>query len=182
MYIYQTVGRSSLPHVIDLMIPHICSVVKEQVRVFFEDKYKRWLLSRVESGAGNDRNRGNQFVGLQHTIAVFCYLLNTLWTVSTTRLLSWRQRAMNWFASLFSPTRNQSVRRGQAMSTTHEAFSLPTSTPGHGRHPDAFNPASLRTPDSLNSAYTYPPQSPVSSYKYAPTSYVHSHPNAVGLH
>ncbi|OJA14551.1 hypothetical protein AZE42_03164 [Rhizopogon vesiculosus] len=70
---------------------------------------------------------------------------------------------MNWFASLF-PTRKQSLRRGQAMSSTHEAFSLPTSSPGHGRHPDAFNPASLRTPESISPAYTYPPQSPISSY------------------
>ncbi|KAG2120038.1 hypothetical protein DEU56DRAFT_836068 [Suillus clintonianus] len=78
---------------------------------------------------------------------------------------------MNWFASLFSTDRSkQSVRRGQAMSTTHEAFSLPTSSSGHGRHPDAFNPAALQTPDPLSPTYTYPPQSPISSYSYVPTS------------
>ncbi|KAG1836641.1 hypothetical protein DFJ58DRAFT_690790 [Suillus subalutaceus] len=77
---------------------------------------------------------------------------------------------MNWFASLFSTDRKQSVRRGQAMSTTHEAFSLPTSSSGHGRHPDAFNPAALQTPGPLSPAYTYPPQSPISAYSYVPTS------------
>ncbi|KAG2752088.1 hypothetical protein P692DRAFT_20799141 [Suillus brevipes Sb2] len=77
---------------------------------------------------------------------------------------------MNWFASLFSTDRKQSVRRGQAMSTTHEAFSLPTSSSGHGRHPDAFNPAALQTPGPLSPAYTYPPQSPISAYSHVPTS------------
>ncbi|KAG2075900.1 hypothetical protein BDR04DRAFT_805813 [Suillus decipiens] len=76
---------------------------------------------------------------------------------------------MNWFVSLFS-TDKQSARRGQAMSTTHEAFSLPTSSSGHGRHPDAFNPAALQTPGPLSPTYTYPPQSPISAYSYVPTS------------
>ncbi|KAG1769441.1 hypothetical protein EV702DRAFT_697414 [Suillus placidus] len=77
---------------------------------------------------------------------------------------------MNWFASLFSTDRKQSVRRGQAMSTTHEAFSLPTSSSGHGQHPDAFSPAALQTPGPPSPAYTYPPQSPISAYSYVPTS------------
>jgi cell wall assembly regulator SMI1 len=67
------------------------------------------------------------------------------------------------------------------MSTTHEAFSLPASSPGHGRHPDAFNPAALKIPGPLSPAYTYPPQSPVSSYNYGPTSYVHTYRNLTEL-
>ncbi|KAH7908581.1 hypothetical protein BJ138DRAFT_1181649 [Hygrophoropsis aurantiaca] len=78
---------------------------------------------------------------------------------------------MNWFASLFPGSNKQSVRRGQAMSSTHEAFSLPTSSPaGFGPHPDAFNPQALHTPDPMSPSYTYPPTSPVSAYGYVPTS------------
>ncbi|EGN96207.1 hypothetical protein SERLA73DRAFT_170616 [Serpula lacrymans var. lacrymans S7.3] len=80
---------------------------------------------------------------------------------------------MNWLASLFSTGNNVSSRRGQAMSTTHEAFSLPTSSPGFATHPDAFNPDSLQTPDTesaMSPSYTYPPQSPISAYGYVPAS------------
>ncbi|KAJ7445679.1 hypothetical protein B0H11DRAFT_2086345 [Mycena galericulata] len=85
---------------------------------------------------------------------------------------------MGWFSNLFSTATPQDSRRGQALSSTHDAFSLRTSSPTFGAHPDAFNPDTLATPEldsGPSSAYTYPPQnSPRGSpaYGYVPTSYV----------
>ncbi|KAK7049325.1 Meiotic Sister-Chromatid recombination aldehyde dehydrogenase [Paramarasmius palmivorus] len=72
---------------------------------------------------------------------------------------------MNWFSSLFSSGSSQSSRKGQAISSTHEAFSLPTSSPIFSSHPEPYNPD---TPNTATS-YTYPPPSP-NSYGYMPTS------------
>ncbi|KIJ17142.1 hypothetical protein PAXINDRAFT_130732 [Paxillus involutus ATCC 200175] len=77
---------------------------------------------------------------------------------------------MNWLANLFAGGDKQLLRRGQAMSNTHEAFSLPTTSPPFPSHPDAFNPDTLQTAHPLSPPYTYPPQSPISSYGYAQTS------------
>ncbi|KAL4065252.1 hypothetical protein V8B97DRAFT_1915979 [Scleroderma yunnanense] len=77
---------------------------------------------------------------------------------------------MNWLASLFSGGNKQSLRRGQAMSTTHEAFSLPTSSPRLTPQTDTYNTNSSRTTGPLSPSYTYPPQSPISAYSYVPTS------------
>lgn len=80
---------------------------------------------------------------------------------------------MSWLVSLFSGGNKQNSRRGQAMTSTHEAFSLPTSSPVTSGHPDAFNPDTLQTPDPDSArSYTYPPTSPGGSYDYVPTSYV----------
>ncbi|KAF8188355.1 hypothetical protein BJ912DRAFT_968625 [Pholiota molesta] len=80
---------------------------------------------------------------------------------------------MGWLSSLFSFDSPQSARKGQIFSSTHEAFSLPTSSPVTSSHPDAFNPDALNTPDpeSARSAtsYTYPPQGPT-TYGYIPSS------------
>ncbi|KAF9068681.1 hypothetical protein BDP27DRAFT_1265958 [Rhodocollybia butyracea] len=84
---------------------------------------------------------------------------------------------MNWLSSLFSQGSSQNSRRGQAMSSTHEAFSIPTSSPVFRTHPDAFTPdALLNTPDS-RSSYTYPPPSPA-AYNYVP-SFSNSRPNSL---
>ncbi|EMD38350.1 hypothetical protein CERSUDRAFT_113510 [Gelatoporia subvermispora B] len=73
---------------------------------------------------------------------------------------------MSWLAGLFS-SRTSSRK---AMSSTHEAFSLPTSSPGFA-HPDAFNPDSLNTPNSAAStSYSYPPPSAGGAYDYVPSS------------
>ncbi|KAF9265725.1 hypothetical protein L218DRAFT_859319 [Marasmius fiardii PR-910] len=69
---------------------------------------------------------------------------------------------MNWLSSLFSAGSSQ--RKGQAISSTHDAFSLPTSSPILSSHTDSFNPD---TPSTSN--YTYPPVSPL-PYGYLPTS------------
>ncbi|KAJ6608611.1 hypothetical protein B0H10DRAFT_2067372 [Mycena sp. CBHHK59/15] len=53
---------------------------------------------------------------------------------------------MGWFTNLFSPATHDS-RKGQALNSTHDAFSLRTSSPVFGAHPDAFNPDTLNTPD-----------------------------------
>ncbi|KAJ7261301.1 hypothetical protein B0H12DRAFT_1106181 [Mycena haematopus] len=77
---------------------------------------------------------------------------------------------MGWFSNLFTTPAAQDPRRGQALSSTHDAFSL-------GAHPDAFNPEQFNTPDVESGAgpsYTYPPQGspqPSPSYGgYVPTS------------
>ncbi|KIY43621.1 hypothetical protein FISHEDRAFT_19822, partial [Fistulina hepatica ATCC 64428] len=85
---------------------------------------------------------------------------------------------MSWFQHLFSPSSsNQDARRGQAMSSTHEAFSLPTSSPTASVHPDAFNATLFTAHDdesgSLTPAYTYPPNRgsyAAGAYGYVSTS------------
>lgn len=80
---------------------------------------------------------------------------------------------MGWLSSLFSSDSSHRLRKGQVFSSTHDAFSLPPSSPVFQSHPDAFNPDALSTPD-LQSArspttYTYPPQG-LNGYGYTPTS------------
>ncbi|KAL1710074.1 hypothetical protein EV121DRAFT_193610 [Schizophyllum commune] len=69
---------------------------------------------------------------------------------------------MNWLSSIFSNDRSRDMRRGQAMSSTHDAFSLPTSSPTLAAQSDAFqsNYANAADPEGgLNSpAFSYPPQ------------------------
>ncbi|KAF8558521.1 hypothetical protein OG21DRAFT_1504266 [Imleria badia] len=77
---------------------------------------------------------------------------------------------MNWLVNFFANGSKQSQRRGQAISSTREAFSLPTTSPVLPTHPDAFNPDTLQPPEPLSPAYTYPPQSPMSAFGYVPTS------------
>ncbi|KAH0830342.1 hypothetical protein J3R83DRAFT_1734 [Lanmaoa asiatica] len=77
---------------------------------------------------------------------------------------------MNWLVNFFAGGTKQSLRRGQAMSSTHEAFSLPTTSPALSTHPDPFNPDTLQPSEPLSPAYTYPPQSPTSAYGYVQTS------------
>ncbi|KAJ3773772.1 hypothetical protein FB446DRAFT_666126 [Lentinula raphanica] len=85
---------------------------------------------------------------------------------------------MNWLSSLFSQGSSKSSRRGQAMSSTHEAFSIPTSSPVFSSHTDAFTPDVLNTPDTSRSAsYTYPPPSPA-AYSYVST-FSSSRPNSL---
>ncbi|PCH38155.1 hypothetical protein WOLCODRAFT_161341 [Wolfiporia cocos MD-104 SS10] len=75
---------------------------------------------------------------------------------------------MSWFTSLFTPKGGASTRK--AMTSTHEAFSLPTTSPGFHPHPDAFNPETLTTPTTGDSAYSYPPPSSAGSYDYVPAA------------
>ncbi|TFK27423.1 hypothetical protein FA15DRAFT_666502 [Coprinopsis marcescibilis] len=69
---------------------------------------------------------------------------------------------MGWFSSLFSSAdSSQRTRKTQTLSYTNEAFSLPTSSPVFGSHPEAFTPGALNTPDpesAISPSYTYPPQ------------------------
>ncbi|KAJ6547034.1 hypothetical protein B0H19DRAFT_1379391 [Mycena capillaripes] len=91
---------------------------------------------------------------------------------------------MGWFTDLFSPAAAQDTRKGQALNSTHDAFSLRTSSPVFGAHPDAFNPETLNTPDA-GPSYTYPPQnSPRGSpsYGYVPTSAGSRHSSLLPTH
>lgn len=81
---------------------------------------------------------------------------------------------MGWFSSLFSPSASSSSssnsRRTLAMST-HDAFSLPTSSPLTSSHPDAFTRPRSTTPDVevATPNYAYPPStSSPTKYDYIP--------------
>ncbi|KAH9951885.1 hypothetical protein B0H21DRAFT_782534 [Amylocystis lapponica] len=76
---------------------------------------------------------------------------------------------MSWFAGLFSSSKG-TLNSRKAMSSTHEAFSLPTSSPRTASHPDAFNPETLNTPNTVASSYSYPPQSAGGAYDYVPNT------------
>ncbi|KAJ7168192.1 hypothetical protein C8R43DRAFT_983381 [Mycena crocata] len=95
---------------------------------------------------------------------------------------------MGWFTNLFTAAGSQDSRKGQALNSTHDAFSLRTSSPVFGAHPDAFNPDTLNTPDLESGAgpsYTYPPQgSPQGSpaYGYVPTSASSRHSSLLPTH
>jgi hypothetical protein len=74
---------------------------------------------------------------------------------------------MGWLLSLFQSNNRLGSRQRQAMSSTHDAFTLPTSSEPH---PDAFNPDTLQTPDpesASSRSFTYPPMSS-GSYGYGP--------------
>ncbi|PPQ67640.1 hypothetical protein CVT25_012668 [Psilocybe cyanescens] len=80
---------------------------------------------------------------------------------------------MGWLSSFFSSDSSQRSRTSQALTSTHHAFSLPTSSPVFNPHPDAFNPDALVSPDPQSArspgSYTYPPQGTM-SYGYGPPS------------
>ena len=84
---------------------------------------------------------------------------------------------LNWLNNLFSSNGNNlNARRKTAMST-HDAFSLPTSSPVHSMHPrDSFARYASPSPDPESSShapsYAYPPPSSSSSptnYDYFPS-------------
>lgn len=76
---------------------------------------------------------------------------------------------MNWLVNFFAGGTKQSLRRGQAISSTHEAFSLPTTSPASPPHLGTFNSDTLQPSEPLSPTYTYPPQSPISAYAYVQT-------------
>ncbi|OBZ69229.1 hypothetical protein A0H81_10825 [Grifola frondosa] len=55
------------------------------------------------------------------------------------------------------------------MTSTHEAFSLPTSSPSQSSHPDAFSGEALSTAQYPGSSYSYPPPSAGPYYDVPPT-------------
>ncbi|KAI0636779.1 hypothetical protein C8Q77DRAFT_1094587 [Trametes polyzona] len=78
---------------------------------------------------------------------------------------------MSWLASLFSSNKNSRNSSRKAMTSTHEAFSLPTSSPSQSAHPDAFNPETIATAGyGPSSSYSYPPASPSGPYYDVPPS------------
>ncbi|KAG8217270.1 hypothetical protein J3R82DRAFT_5363 [Butyriboletus roseoflavus] len=77
---------------------------------------------------------------------------------------------MNWLVNFFAGGTKQSLRRGQAISSTHEAFSLPATSPALPPRLDTFNPDTLQPSEPVSPTYTYPPQSPMSTYGYVQTS------------
>ncbi|KAL1944630.1 hypothetical protein VTO73DRAFT_3060 [Trametes versicolor] len=87
---------------------------------------------------------------------------------------------MSWLTSLFSSNKNSRNSSRKAMTSTHEAFSLPTSSPSQGAHPDAFNPETIATAGYGSSAsYSYPPASPSGPYYDVPPSATRTNPNTI---
>ncbi|KAI1794549.1 hypothetical protein LXA43DRAFT_995531 [Ganoderma leucocontextum] len=78
---------------------------------------------------------------------------------------------MSWLASLFT-SKNSRTSSRRAMTSTIEAFSLPTSSPSQSPHPDAFNPETLQSAHFPPSVYSYPPASPSGPYYDVPNSAV----------
>ena len=79
---------------------------------------------------------------------------------------------MSWLVNLFSNKNSRTTNR-RAMTSTHEAFSLPTSSPSHPTHPDAFNGEAIAAAQyTPTTAYSYPPTSPSGPYYDVPNSYV----------
>ncbi|KAH9857078.1 hypothetical protein C2E23DRAFT_806468 [Lenzites betulinus] len=87
---------------------------------------------------------------------------------------------MSWLASLFSSSKNTRNSSRKAMTSTHDAFSLPTSSPSQGAHPDAFNPESITAAGYGQSApYSYPPASPSGPYYDVPPSATRPNPSTI---
>jgi hypothetical protein len=86
---------------------------------------------------------------------------------------------MGWLSNIFSPA-SAATRKGQALSQTHDAFALPTHSPGFGgaavARSDPFSPPAPE-PDAPGS-YTYPPPSSSTrpSFDYVPSPYVYTAP------
>ncbi|KAI0831507.1 hypothetical protein BC628DRAFT_1486784 [Trametes gibbosa] len=87
---------------------------------------------------------------------------------------------MSWLASLFSSSKNTRNSSRKAMTSTHDAFSLPTSSPSQAAHPDAFNPDAIATASYGPSAsYSYPPASPSGPYYDVPPSATRPNPSSI---
>lgn len=82
-------------------------------------------------------------------------------------------RAMAWLASLFSSSKTSLQGRRKVLSSTQEAFSLPSPV---SAQKGLFADSSLNSPDpeSATPSYTYPPQSNGAQYNYVSTGCVHS--------
>ena len=79
---------------------------------------------------------------------------------------------MSWLANLFGSKNTRTTNR-RAMTSTHEAFSLPTSSPSQSAHPDAFDGRAIAAGQyTPSTAYSYPPSSPSGPYYDVPSSYV----------
>lgn len=82
---------------------------------------------------------------------------------------------MAWFASLFSSSKASVQGRRKVLSSTQEAFALPS--PGFAQN-SLFNAdSSLSSPDpesAITPSYTYPPQSSGTQYKYISTGCANS--------
>ncbi|KAF8432419.1 hypothetical protein L210DRAFT_3558415 [Boletus edulis BED1] len=65
------------------------------------------------------------------------------------------------------------------MTSTHEAFSLPTTSPALPTHPDTFNIDTLQPAEPPSPSYTYPPQSPMSAFSGYVTTPSRSRPTSL---
>ncbi|KAI0673028.1 hypothetical protein C8Q78DRAFT_1022395 [Trametes maxima] len=87
---------------------------------------------------------------------------------------------MSWLASLFSSNKNTRSSSRATMTSTHDAFSLPTSSPSQSVHPDAFNPETIATAGyGPSSSYSYPPSSPSGQYYDVPQSATRAKTNSI---
>ncbi|KAI0724034.1 hypothetical protein C8T65DRAFT_628273 [Cerioporus squamosus] len=86
---------------------------------------------------------------------------------------------MSWLANLFGSKNTRTTNR-RAMTSTHEAFSLPTSSPSQSAHPDAFDGSAIAASQyTPSTAYSYPPSSPSGPYYDVPSSAVGPKPTSI---
>jgi hypothetical protein len=82
---------------------------------------------------------------------------------------------MAWFASLFSSSKASVQGRRKVLSSTQEAFSLPSPVFAQGGLFTADSSLSSPDPESaITPSYTYPPQSSGTQYKYISTGCANS--------
>lgn len=82
---------------------------------------------------------------------------------------------MVWFASLFSSSKASLQGRRKVLSSTQEAFSLPSPVFAQGGLFTADSSLSSPDPESaVTPSYTYPPQTSGTQYKYISTGCVSS--------
>ncbi len=82
---------------------------------------------------------------------------------------------MPWFASLYSSSKASVQGRRKVLSSTQEAFSLPS--PVFAQNGLFTADSSLNSPDpesAISPSYTYPPQSSGTQYKYISTGCANS--------
>ncbi|KAH8116913.1 hypothetical protein DFH11DRAFT_1578152 [Phellopilus nigrolimitatus] len=79
---------------------------------------------------------------------------------------------MGWFSDMFSSSSSNSNARRKTTLSTHDAFSLPTSSPITASHPGSFARSGFDTPDidtAASPTYAYPPpMSSPTTYDYVP--------------
>lgn len=82
---------------------------------------------------------------------------------------------MAWFASLFSSSKTSLQGRRKVLSSTQDAFSLPS--PGFAQNGLFSADSTLNSPDpesAITPSFTYPPQSNGTQYKYVSTGCANS--------
>jgi hypothetical protein len=91
-------------------------------------------------------------------------------------------RTMAWFTTLFSSSKTSLQGRRKVLSSTQEAFSLPSPVFAQNGLFSADSSPSSPDPESATTpSYTYPPQSNGTQYKYVSTGCANSESSLIFL-